>query len=201
MAVTGFLAGTFLISVGTLIVYLLGGIEWINISFPAGDLFLGLLLMALLASAEEFIFRGLILRRMARATNKWTALFISAALFAVVHLANTDITPLGIINVFQGGLVFGIYFLLSRSLLHVICLHFAWNFWQGPVFGFPVSGLPFDSILMQEASGSKLISGAQFGFEGSIVCTVILLLAFTGGLWLYLQRPRKRSAAAGSPAS
>lgn len=193
---TGFLLGTYLVCFGALIIYFADGIEWIETGFAPGDIFLGLVIMILVAAAEEFIFRGLILRKLLHTLNKWLALIISAVLFAAVHMANTDITPLGIFNVFLGGMVFGISYMHSRSLPLVIFFHFAWNFFQGPILGFPVSGLPFESLFKLEVSTPTLINGGNFGFEGSIVCSILLLLTFTGGYWLYHQKHHKRPAVA-----
>lgn len=193
----GFLLGTYLVCFGALIIYLADGIEWIEARIAPGDIFLGLVIMILVAAAEEFIFRGLILRRLLHTVNRWLALIISSALFAVVHLANTDITPLGIVNVFLGGTVFGISYMHTRSLPLVIFFHFSWNFFQGPILGFPVSGLPFESLFRLEVNSPSLLNGGNFGFEGSIVCTMLLLLTFIGGYWLYQQKHRKRPVAAG----
>jgi uncharacterized protein len=176
LSLTGFLLGSFLVCASSLIIYLAGGIEWASIAFKSGDIFAGLVFMALIAAAEEFIFRGLILRKLSHHINRWLALVISSLLFAAVHLANTNITALAMANIFLGGLVFGITYIASRNLAFVIGFHTAWNFIQGPVLGFPVSGLPFESLLTQELTGNKLINGGGFGLEGSIVCTGVFIL-------------------------
>jgi hypothetical protein len=194
-SLAGFLLGTFIVCCGALLVYLIDGIEWTDVRFIPGDIFLGLVIMLLVAAAEEFIFRGLILRKLLHLINKWLALLISAALFAAVHMANTDITPLGIFNVFLGGLVFGVGYMLTRSLPLVILFHFAWNFFQGPILGFPVSGLPFESVLLLEVSKHSIINGGSFGFEGSLICSVLLVLTFIAAYLLYQQKHRKPPAA------
>ena len=56
-------------------------------------------------------------------------------------------------------------------------LHFSWNFFQGPVFGFEVSGINFGSIITQSVSGHELITGGEFGFEGSILASCLTALA------------------------
>lgn len=190
MAMLGILVGIFLVSTGTLFVYFLDGIEWTGFRLRAGDIFLGLVIMFIVAVLEELLFRAFILRRLMRLTNRWIALIASAVLFALVHFSNMDITLLGLLNVFLGGLLFGVSFMLTRSLSFIISLHFAWNFLQGPVLGFPVSGLPFESLLIMERSKNSIINGGLFGFEGSVICTIILLLAFAGGFFLYIKKPK-----------
>ncbi|MBO9572763.1 MAG: CPBP family intramembrane metalloprotease, partial [Chitinophagaceae bacterium] len=117
-AIGGFTMGALLVSIGALIVYLGGAISWATEpDFETSDLVFGLLLMLLLAAAEEYIFRRLILRKLARSYNPWLALFVSSVLFAAVHLMNKNISILAITNVFMGGLVFGITYMYIRSIV------------------------------------------------------------------------------------
>jgi uncharacterized protein len=183
-SVAGLLSGALLIGIGVIIIYLSGSIKWMMYGFEAGHLVMGTALMLLISAAEEYIFRGIILRRLGRKINMWPALLISAVLFAAVHIMNTDITPLAIVNIFLGGLVFGIAYMFTRSLSYVIFFHFGWNFIQGPILGFTVSGLPFESIFTIKLEQNNLINGGAFGFEGSIVCSIILLITFLIGVAL-----------------
>ena len=183
-SVAGFLTGTLLVCVGALVVYLVENVKWTVSHFVAGDLLFGLLLMLFISAAEEYLFRGIILRRLGRKMNAWLALFISSVLFAAVHLTNPYITPLAIVNIFLGGLVFGIAYMLTRSLAYVIFFHFGWNFVQGQILRFAVSGLPFESLLKIEIIKDNLISGGVFGFEGSIICSIILFVSFLVGVIL-----------------
>lgn len=62
-------------------------------------------------------------------------------------------------------------------------MHLTWNYFQGPVFGFEVSGIETQSIVNQTISGSDLITGGSFGFEGSILATFIII-----GMILFLEK-------------
>jgi membrane protease YdiL (CAAX protease family) len=44
------------------------------------------------------------------------------------------------LNIFLAGIFLGAYYINRRNLWFPIGLHFAWNFCQGSVFGFEVSG-------------------------------------------------------------
>lgn len=183
-AVIGLASGIFLVCIGSLIIYLLNDLEWIDIMFNGENIFLSLGLLTMISFSEELVFRGYVLRNLMKSFNKWTALIISAPLFTIVHFSNAGIPPIGILNTFLGGLVLGISFILTRGLWLPIFFHLGWNFMQGPILGFRVSGLSFDSVLSLETSGSNLINGGDYGFEGSIICTILLTTAFVAGCYL-----------------
>ncbi len=138
----------------------------------------------MIAFSEELIFRGYVLRNLMKSFNKWVALLISAVLFSIVHYSNVGIPFIGHFNTLLGGLVLGISFIVTRSLWMPIFFHLSWNFIQGPVLGFKVSGVTFDSILSIESTGPALLTGGEYGFEGSIICTVVLSLALAVGCYL-----------------
>ena len=54
-------------------------------------------------------------------------------------------------------------------------MHLTWNYFQGPVFGFEVSGLNTIGIFNQNLSGHDIITGGEFGFEGSIIATILII--------------------------
>jgi uncharacterized protein len=129
--------------------------------------------MLLVAVSEELVFRGYLLHNLLQSTNKWVALLISSALFAGIHLGNPDVGILPIIEIFVGGLMLGINYIFTRNLWFGIALHFAWNFFQGPVFGFDVSGVPLPSLMQQDVNGPTWLTGGAFGLEGSVLALVL----------------------------
>jgi uncharacterized protein len=52
------------------------------------------------------------------------------------------------------------------------------------LLGYNVSGLSFESILLAELSGPAIFTGGEYGFEGSIICTLILFAAFVAACYL-----------------
>jgi uncharacterized protein len=187
-AVIGFALGTFLVSSGALVMYYMSSLKWTDVVYNPRDFFFSLVLLTMIAVSEELIFRGYVLRNLMKSFNKWTALFLSALLFSIVHYSNLGIPALGVVNTFLGGLVLGIAFIVTRSLWLPIFFHLSWNFIQGPVLGFRVSGLSFESIMSIETNGSATITGGQYGFEGSIICTFVLFLAFVAGCYVESQK-------------
>jgi membrane protease YdiL (CAAX protease family) len=71
---------------------------------------------------EELVFRGFVLDVATEAYGKWFSIFISAFLFAIVH-----IDTISVINAFIGGLIYGYVRIKTDSLWPSIFLHFAWN--------------------------------------------------------------------------
>lgn len=175
----------FVISTGTLVIYFLEGIEWTDIVNRSGDLLMSAIVLMMVAVGEELVFRGYVLRNLMKSMNKWLALVVSAFLFTAVHATNPDVLPISLINTFLGGVLTGITFIYSRNLWLPISFHFTWNFLQGPLYGFRVSGLPFNSILVLETNGADAVSGGSYGFEGSVVCTVLLCVAVIP--WSYIE--------------
>jgi membrane protease YdiL (CAAX protease family) len=173
----GFLLSIVLIGSGVLILQANGNLQWVDGNFKAGQFLLLLLSMLLLVVGEEMAFRGYILNNLMESLDRRLALAASAALFAMVHLFNPGVNALAVVNVFLGGILLGLNYIYTRQLWFAIALHAGWNFLQGPVFGFSVSGLGHYSILEQERKGNPLLTGGQFGFEGSIIATILLLAA------------------------
>ena len=166
-----------ILGAGSLILYFNSNLRWIDIVPQFLSLFWYAALLFLVAGAEELVCRGYILSNMLQFTNKWVALIASAALFAVFHINNPAMNFVTALNLFTGGLLMGINYLYTRNLWYAIFFHFAWNFVEGPILGFHVSGLELKSVLLPELKGNELLTGGQFGFEGSILQSILCLIA------------------------
>jgi membrane protease YdiL (CAAX protease family) len=176
-ALTGFCLGLALLGAGSLVLLASHNLEWTAAHFAPADLFTGLVLMVVIAFTEEMVFRGYILNNLMESMNKWAALGVSAALFTFAHGSNPGISFIAVINLLLAGLLLGINFIYTRNIWFAICFHFSWNFLQGPVLGYEVSGLPLQSVLQPSLQGPWWITGGSFGLEGSFVATGLLLFA------------------------
>jgi len=128
------------------------------------------------AVTEELLFRGLLLQGLERLWGSWVALAISAVLFGAIHLANPGATLwTGFAIAVEAGVLMGAAFLWLRSIWAVVGLHFAWNTVEG-LLGVPVSGHTSPGLLITEPTGPELLTGGQFGFEGSIIPAIVSLL-------------------------
>ena len=134
-----------------------------------------LFLFAVVSLNEEIAIRGYILQNLSSSFNKYLALALSSVVFMIMHLGNPNMSIIPLLNLFLAGLFLGIYCIHRKNLWFPIGAHFTWNYFQGPVFGFEVSGNEVNSIFIQNIDGSDLITGGQFGFEGSIILTVFMI--------------------------
>lgn len=75
------------------------------------------------------------------------------------------------------GLFLGLGFILTGELAIPIGLHIAWNFAQGYVFGFPVSGADENlSLIATQQTGPIAWTGGAYGPEGGLMGVFALLL-------------------------
>lgn len=176
-AAAGFFLGVLLLTLGSLLLVLLRFLFFTGVQFSATGLLQSLLLFIVVAFTEEIAFRGYILNNLMQSMNKWVALGVSALLFALFHASNAGVSPLALLNIFVAGILIGINYVFTRNLWFAIFLHFSWNFFQGPILGFEVSGLPLEGLFQQTLKGPDLLTGGVFGFEGSLVCLVLNTMA------------------------
>lgn len=187
--VYGLLAAVTLYGVGFAFSLLLGVVEVVSFHYQPLQLLRDLFYCFLIALFEEIVARGLVLGGLLRMRmNRFLALALSSILFGFMHLFNPGLAWLPLFNIILAGAMLGAAFLYTRNLWFAISLHLFWNWIQGPVLGYGVSGNSFGSSLVSiRLSGNTLLSGGTFGFEGSILCTVLLAL-FTAFIICWFER-------------
>jgi membrane protease YdiL (CAAX protease family) len=174
-AMLGFLLGFALIAIGFVLLWGMGLLKVSGIGFKPLAILLYIVLLVMVALNEEIAVRGYMLNNLMQSLNKYTALAISSVVFAALHLLNPSFSVLSFINIVLAGILLGVYYIHRQNLWFPIALHFAWNFFQGPVFGFEVSGVNLSGIITQEVSGSAWLTGGEFGFEGSAILSFLLI--------------------------
>ena len=122
-----------------------------------------------------------------QSVNRWLALGISALLFAMMHSNNPEVTIISVLNLFVAGILLGLNYIFTRNLYFAILLHTSWNFLQGPVLGFPVSGVQLESVLHPEVKGNEFITGGGFGLEGSLLTAMLIAVAILILVLLYMR--------------
>lgn len=183
----GFLMAVLIYAIGFGVCLLTGQIEVVSVHLHWSDLLLSGLFFAMVAIVEETMMRGYVLGRLLRTRlNKFISLLISSLLFALLHLMNPNVAFLPMLNLVLGGLLLGASYLYTRNLWFPISLHFFWNWIQGPVLGYEVSGNRFcETLFSLRLPANNLINGGAFGFEGSLVCTVLATLFTLFIIWWF----------------
>jgi hypothetical protein len=185
-AVAGFIIGVAIINVGTIILLFSNNISLSYVAFNNNDILFSTLLCVVVAFIEEISIRGYVLRNLMQGMNKWLALGVSSLVFALLHLDNAAITIIAFVNILLAGVLLGVNYVYTKNLWFSIFLHFSWNFFQGTIFGYKVSGIHTGkSIFTNATMGLDIVSGGNFGFEGSLVCTILQVLTIAGLIWYY----------------
>lgn len=174
---------------------LMGTVGIASVQWVPRDLLGTLLFFLLVAVTEEVMLRGFVLGRMLSAgMNRFVALFLSSALFSAMHLFNPNFALLPFVNILLAGCLLGASFLYTRNLCFPVVLHWFWNWLQGPVLGYEVSGMDSgETLLTLRLTGSDLLTGGSFGFEGSLLCTVLLVVGTLAIVGYYERRGRKEA--------
>ena len=123
--------------------------------------------------------------------DKYLALGISAFLFAIMHGFNPNLSLSGFLGLFLAGILLGISYIYTKNLWFAIFFHLSWNFFQGPVFGFEVSGNDFKGMITQTISGNELLTGGKFGFEASCL-SLFLELSTIIVIYFYFKNKDKK---------
>ena len=128
---------------------------------------------------EEVATRGWLLTRIAARTNLPLAIAISSSLFGILHMGNAGVTFLSVLNIILDGVLAGLLFIYTDSIWLVVAQHGTWNYVQGNLLGFQVSGTGADASIFSftMGSGPDWLTGGTFGAEGSIITTLVLLLS------------------------
>lgn len=186
--IIGFAIGGIIMSLGYLFLLFFKEINFQKITFDFKDLLFSIILFFLVATTEEVLLRGYILRNLMLSFNKYVALLLSSIIFAAMHLFNPNIDLFSTANIFLAGLLLGISYINTKNLWFSIALHFSWNFFQ-TIFGFNVSGQDFYSLIEFKTQENNTLNGGDFGFEGSILSVFFMLIVIIGIGFYYNRKP------------
>lgn len=162
-------------------------------------LILDLLILAIGALCEELIFRGYPYQRLMDSIGTTLGTVLISICFVIVHY-EPDMPHAAVFALFLLSLILCIAYLRTRALWLPWGLHFAWNAAMGPLFGLPLSGYHgfsngFSPVVQSLPGGPDLLTGADYGPEGSVVA--VLVLCF--GLWLIMRVTREYASRYGFP--
>lgn len=188
----GMAVGFGIFSVAVLICMVTGSlkIRGLSATFSVGIFLLFLVGYLVQGMAEEVLCRGYFLVSVSRRYPLAVGIAANALLFAALHLLNDGISVLAFINLVLFGVFASIYFIKRGNIWGVGALHSIWNLAQGNFYGIRVSGMQTScSVLTSEmVAGRELINGGDFGLEGGLAVTIVLVL---GSLILLMTRQQR----------
>lgn len=195
-AVTEYLLGTavgiVMISATALLGVAFGAIKLSFTKFNAGLFILFMLGYFFQGMSEEVLCRGYLMISITRRNKVWRAVLVSSLVFSLLHVFNPGFGILPFVNILLCGAVFGVYALKRNSLWGACAMHSFWNFFQGNFFGISVSGTGAGenaSVMHAEMlDAPKLLTGGDFGIEGSIATTIVMVAALLIVLFVLPQR-------------
>jgi membrane protease YdiL (CAAX protease family) len=168
------------------------GVGWLEFegfaweSFTASQISIKLgrwaIIFLLVGWYEELFSRGYVLQNLADGLNMPAAIFLSSVLFSAAHLSNPGTSIASLFGILAAGYFLAYGYVRTRQLWLPIGLHVGWNFFEGPVFGFPVSGIPTYPLLIHAQTGPELITGGAFGPEAGLIVLPALVL---GSILIY----------------
>ncbi|KIG17919.1 putative metal-dependent membrane protease [Enhygromyxa salina] len=137
---------------------------------------------------EELFSRGYHLRNLAEGlrfanngllgpgTALLLATLLSSSVFGLMHMGNANASAISTINVGLAGCMLALGLVWTGELALPIGLHLSWNFFQGNVFGFPVSGNAMGPRVFDVTqAGDPLVTGGAFGPEAGLVGLAAML--------------------------
>ena len=169
-------------------ILMIGGVEFtLNPERSVTILLTGLYTFLLVALMEELLHRGFIFQRLIDGIGIWGAQLIIAILFAAGHWGNPGMEGTtqfwASLDIGLGAILWGLAYYKTRSLAMPVGMHLSWNWIQGNVLGFGVSGMESQGWLTPVLQDkAQWLTGGAFGPEASVFAVIVDVL-FIVILW------------------
>jgi len=189
--VAGTLGGILLILLTALLVLGLDGFHWERaVAVGPRQVLMAALMFLGVAINEEIMARGYPFQRLVEGAGPWVGQLVFAALFALMHWGNPGMHGTtkvwATVNIALAAILLGFCYLRTRSLALPIGVHLGWNWAQGSLLGFGVSGTTDIKGYWTPVFHGKpeWLTGGAFGLEASALCTLVCGLAIVT-LWCW----------------
>ncbi len=161
------------------------------VSAPIGGVAMGAFLVAFQSASEEVYFRGWLQPVLCARWGPWVGLIASSALFAGLHIIGGAQSFVALLNIFLGGVMFGLLALRSGGLFAAVGAHFAWNWTEAGCFGLaPITG---GAIATLQLRPETQWGGSSGNMNDSTATTIVLLVIVVGLVLLGSTRSAPRA--------
>lgn len=128
---------------------------------------------------EEFLLRGYAQFTLTRGVGFWPAALTWSCAFGLIHLRNGGEQWPGVLAAACIGLFFCLTLLRTGNLWFAVGFHAAWDWGETFFYSVPDSGMVSPGHLLSSSSrGPDWLSGGSVGPEGSVLCFVVIALAW-----------------------
>jgi uncharacterized protein len=128
---------------------------------------------------EEFLLRGYSQFTLTRAVGFWPAAVLLSCMFGVIHLKNDGEDWTGLLAVAAIGFFFCLTLRRTGSLWFAVGFHAAWDWGETFFYSVPDSGTIFPGHLLRSSfHGPAWLTGGKVGPEGSVLCFVVIGVAW-----------------------
>lgn len=169
---------------------LAGSVRWNTSTASWAMLSLGTMVTLGQSASEELFFRGWVQPVLKRGWGAAAAIGVTAVAFAALHVAGGARSPLTLVNLLLGGIVFGVLAVRSGGLAASIAAHAGWNWAEAILFGLdpnPGTG-SFGALADFDLVGAAAWGGSGEGLNASVAMTIVLA-ALVPPLAIGLRRP------------
>lgn len=129
---------------------------------------------------EEFLLRGYSQFTLARGVGFWPAALGLSCAFGLIHLKNEQEHWPGVLAAACIGLFFCLTLRRTGSLWFAVGFHASWDWGETFFYSVPDSGMTSPGHLLSSTlQGPAWLSGGGVGPEGSVLCFVVIALAWT----------------------
>jgi uncharacterized protein len=128
---------------------------------------------------EEFLLRGYAQFTLARGIGFWPAAVVLSCTFGLIHLRNGGEQWAGLLAAAFIGFFFCLTLRRTGTLWFAVGFHAAWDWGETFFYSVPDSGGVWPGHLLSSSlHGAPWLSGGTVGPEGSVMCFVVIALAW-----------------------
>jgi uncharacterized protein len=106
-----------------------------------------------------------------------SATIFGSVFFGCLHGANNGITPQAILLLALNGFILSLIYITTGRAWLAFGFHTGWDFAEGNLFGFPVSGYRETyTLISTQQPGAPVFTGGSFGPDGGLINLVMIVL-------------------------